>query len=69
MEKLGKEKGYTLVGCDNHGVNAFFVKTSLLHKNYQPKTLDLLYRPPKFGKIVNGEAIGHGITHRQFVKI
>ena len=69
MEKLGKKKGYTLVGCDNHGVNAFFIKSSLLNKNYQPKILDILYKPPKFGKIVNGKTIGHGPTNQQFVQV
>lgn len=29
-EKLGKQKGYTLVGCDMSGVNAFFVRNDLL---------------------------------------
>jgi len=26
FEKVGREKGYVLVGCESHGVNAFFVK-------------------------------------------
>jgi methyltransferase FkbM-like protein len=28
--RLGAEKGYALVGCDAHGVNAFFVRRDLL---------------------------------------
>jgi len=28
--KLGKEKGYTFVGCNSHGVNAFFVRDDLM---------------------------------------
>ncbi len=29
LAKLGEEKGYRLVGCDRHGVNAFFVRQDL----------------------------------------
>lgn len=29
LEKLGRSKGYRLVGCDSHGVNAFFVRQDL----------------------------------------
>ena len=29
MERLGSTKGYTLVGCDSSGVNAFFVRRDL----------------------------------------
>lgn len=29
LTKLGREKGYRLVGCDSHGVNAFFVRGEL----------------------------------------
>ena len=29
LEKLGKEKKYTLVGVDKNGVNAFFVRNDL----------------------------------------
>lgn len=29
MEKLGKKKGYILIGCEKTGCNAFFVKQSL----------------------------------------
>lgn len=29
LEKLGAQKGYHLVGCDYHGVNAYFVRADL----------------------------------------
>jgi len=29
MAKVGREKGYVLVGCESHGVNAFFVQAQL----------------------------------------
>ncbi len=34
-EKLGKEKGYVLVGCDSEGVNAFFVRKDIPLGNLQ----------------------------------
>ena len=40
MEKLGRQKEYTLVGCANHGVNAFFIDSSLLHKKYKTRVID-----------------------------
>lgn len=29
LAKVGREKGYLLVGCESHGVNAFFVKSEI----------------------------------------
>ncbi len=31
---LGNEFGYTLVGCESHGVNAFFVRNDLVGKSF-----------------------------------
>ena len=31
LEKLGRAKGYTLIGCDSWGANAFFVLDELAH--------------------------------------
>jgi hypothetical protein len=33
MTAVGREKGYALVGCESHGVNAFFVYRSLLERS------------------------------------
>jgi hypothetical protein len=30
LARLGAEKGYALVGCDTHGINAYFVRRDLL---------------------------------------
>ena len=30
MAAVGREKGFALIGCESHGVNAFFVHRSLL---------------------------------------
>ena len=58
LRNLGLEKGYTLVGCDNNGVNAFFCKNEVI-SNYQIKDIQDLYRPPGYGEIINNSHIGH----------
>ena len=30
LSKLGKKKGYDLVGCDDNGINAFFIKSEIV---------------------------------------
>lgn len=52
LEKLGRAKGYTLVGCDSHGINAFFCKSELI-KGTKIKDIQLLYKP-QWGGYVNG---------------
>ncbi len=58
LKNLGLTKGYTLVGCDNAGVNAFFCKSNLLDGK-KIKDIKDLYRPPGYGEIINGVHIGH----------
>ena len=54
LDKLGKEKGYTLIATDPHGVNAFFVEESLVEGNFIWRSLDQVYRPATFkGKVGN----------------
>lgn len=55
LEKLAGQKGYTLVGCDSNGVNAFYVRNDLVKGNFTKQTLRTLFRPPRYG--VNGK--GH----------
>lgn len=46
LEKLGREKGYTLVGCDYSGVNAFFVRDDLVNDRFTgPFTAEATYHP------------------------
>jgi len=58
LVKLGKVKGYTLIGCDNLGVNAFFVRNDL-KEHFSVEDTERLYRPPKYGQKINGVHIGH----------
>ena len=44
LQNLGSMKGYTLVGCDNFGVNAFFCKSELIN-GIKIKNIQDLYIP------------------------
>jgi hypothetical protein len=49
LEKLGKEKGYVLVGCETSGTNAFFVRADLVGDKFQsPFTAENHYEPPRY---------------------
>ena len=67
--KLGKSKGYTLVGCDNHGVNAFFIKDEIVQGKIKEKNIKDMFRSPKFGKIVDGKCLGHGPSKKKMIDI
>jgi hypothetical protein len=49
LEKLGQEKGYSLVGCNYTGVTAFFVRNDLLGDHFlQPYTSENHFEPPRY---------------------
>lgn len=50
LVKLAKEKRYILVGCDNRGVNAFFIRNDLVEGNFKIKDIKELYKPPNYAK-------------------
>lgn len=67
LENLGRQKGYSLVGCNLVGVNAFFVRNDLLgdrfcapftaENHYEPRRYFLCQSPwryMKFGPYVEG---------------
>ena len=68
LKNLGLKKGYTLVGCDNIGVNAFFVKSELIEDIVINK-IEKLYKSPKYGEIVNGLHIGHPPNNKKMMEI
>ncbi len=45
LKRLGESKGYTLVGCNSSGVNAFFVESALAARHFAPADTVALYRP------------------------
>lgn len=68
LRNLGLSKGYTLIGCDNNGVNAFFCKSELV-KGFELKDIKELYRPPKYGEFINGIHIGHPQGNKEMIGI
>ena len=49
LEKLGREKGYALVGCCYSGVNAFFVRDDLVGDRFSaPFTAENHFEPPRY---------------------
>jgi len=62
LESLGREKGYSLVGCSFLGVNAFFVRNDLVGDHFcGPFTSENHYEPARFGYIaVGGHPPGWG---------
>ena len=60
LVKLGKIKGYTLVGCDSTGSNSFFIKDELIAGKFQTKDISELYNPPRYRTITGHHPIGVG---------
>lgn len=50
FERLGREKGYSLIGCDSVGINAYFVRDELADpaKFCGPFTAENHYEPPRY---------------------
>jgi hypothetical protein len=49
LVRLGKRKGYSLVGCNITGANAFFVRDDLIADKFaQPFTAANHYHPPRY---------------------
>ena len=50
LEELGREKGYSLVGCSLSGVNSFFVRDDLLGENLfvDPFTAKNHFEPARY---------------------
>ena len=49
LEKLGRQFGYSLVGCEFIGVNAFFVRDDLVTEKFaEPFTSENHYEPPRY---------------------
>jgi hypothetical protein len=60
FENLGRELGYSLVGCEFTGVNAFFVRDDLVGDRFaEPFTSENHYEPPRYAyNIRRGHLIG-----------
>lgn len=66
--KLGREKGYELVGCDTSGVNAFFMLSDEIKKHKIPlKNISEYYHYPTFGDIWEGKPTGWPISNKVMI--
>jgi hypothetical protein len=68
LQNLSLEKNYTLLGCDNNGVNAFFCKSELV-KTFKIPDINDLYRSPNYGEKINGIHIGHTPSDKKMIEI
>ncbi len=69
LVKLGKLKGYTLIGCEKRGMNAFFIRDDLVKGNFAVKDIKELYKPPRYGIKMNKRYIGHPPSNEQFIPV
>ena len=68
MVMLGREKGYRLVGCENRGINAFFVQEALVEDHFDLPADESLYRPPIWGEKIHGIHSGYPNTSQAMVE-
>lgn len=67
LEKLGREKGYSLVGCDFTGINAYFVRNDLLGDLFEaPYTSANHFEPNRYFLTTNP---GNWMSPGPFVEI
>ena len=64
LARLGEQKGYRLVACDNSGTNAFFVDKTLAEGRFERRSVEELYKPPTRR---GGE--GHPPSGRQLMEL
>ncbi|MFA6475009.1 MAG: hypothetical protein WCV88_02280 [Patescibacteria group bacterium] len=65
---LGKLKNYTLIACDNRGVNAFFVRNDLAN-NFVSKDIIEIYKAPQYGQKVKGKYIGKPVSKKKMMTV
>ncbi|MBE7440643.1 MAG: hypothetical protein HS115_19525 [Spirochaetales bacterium] len=67
-ERLGKERGYSLVACDLTGTNAFFVREDLCSDQFQgPFTSETHFQP--FRPFLRGRGMGYRGTLKSFARV
>ncbi len=64
LARLGAERGYRLVACDNSGTNAFFVDAALAEGRLVRRSVEELYRPAS-----REGGRGHAPSGRQLMPI
>ena len=65
LEHIGEQQGMKLVGCDSHGVNAFFVAANEVGDRFAaPFTAEHHYQPPRFELAIHR---GHKVRKQELV--
>ncbi|WP_169338454.1 hypothetical protein [Lamprocystis purpurea] len=63
LQNVFSRRGYSLVGCNLAGVNAFFVRSDLVTDKFiQPYTAEVHYQPPRYH--LSGYVSGHPSSFR-----
>lgn len=65
LTNLNKKKGYSLVYCEQGGVNCFFVRDDCLTPELRVLTVDEAYQTPKYG----GNNGGHAQSHETMIVV
>jgi len=61
LKELGQQKGYTLLHCEQTGANAFFAANEVLPRDFRPRPIEDIYRPPNYmGKGIRWRADQEG---------
>jgi len=66
LAHLGQEKGYRLVGCESHGVNAFFVRKDIAEEHFPEISVPKAYYEYYPGKT---DEMFNYIKHLDFVTV
>lgn len=69
LNKLAELKGYQLVACDSNGVNAFFVKKSLVVNMVEKHSINEIYRKPNYGIKINNQYVGYKESSSKMIKV
>jgi hypothetical protein len=68
LVRLGREKGYRVVGCNYAGANAFFVRDDVAGNHFlDPATAEEHYEPPRY--IYATQFAGHRARPGPFVSV
>lgn len=68
LVRLGREKGYRVVGCNYAGANAFFVRDDLAGSHFlDPATAEEHYEPPRY--IYGSQFSGHRARPGPYVSV
>ncbi len=68
LVRLGREKGYRVVGCNYAGANAFFVRDDVAGSHFlDPATAEEHYEPPRY--IYASQSAGHRARPGPYVSV